>query len=222
MGRFYEGAFYARVMEPMQRRLHELVARRVEADQRVLDAGCGAGGLALRLARTAREVVGVDLAPRMIATAEARRRRAAAHNLRFVTGDVASALADLDDGHFDAATLVLALHEMPSASREPVLRELCRVARRVECFDFRIPMPRNLAGLRNRAFEVAAGPEHFRAFRDYTARGGVSAIAAAAGVDCDHVRDIDRGAMTIVTLRARRRGCDTPAAGQRGTAPGTW
>lgn len=203
MSKYYEGAFYARVMEPMQRKLHAVVAKRVAAGERVLDAGCGAGGLAFLLARRASEVVGVDLAPRMVAYAERRRQRDGVANLRFVAGDVSEALADHPEGHFDAATLVLALHEMPTAARGPVLRELCRLARRVECVDFRIPMPRNLAGLRNRFFEVAAGPEHFRAFRDFKARGGVFGVAEEAGVTCAHVRDIDSGALTVVTLTAR-------------------
>jgi len=199
-GHYYEGAFYGLVMEPLQRGLHELMARQIAPGERVLDAGSGAGGLALRMAAQAREVVGVDHAPAMVAYAERRRARAAVANVSFVAGDAASALAARPDGDFDVATLVLALHEMPAAVRGPVLRELCRLATRVVCLDFRVPMPRNFAGLRNRFFEVAAGRQHFRAFRDFTGRGGVPGIAEAAGLRWEHQRDVDAGSLTLVTL----------------------
>ena len=200
MGKYYEGAFYGRVIEPLQRGLHAVVAREIAPGERVLDAGSGAGGLALRIAGVASEVVGVDQAPAMVAWAERRRRREGVANVRFVTGDVTRALADAPVGAFHAATLVLALHEMPTAARGPVLRELCRLAERVICLDFKVPMPWNPAGIRNRSFEVAAGREHFRAYRDYVRLGGVHAIAADAGVACAHVRDIDHGALALVTL----------------------
>jgi ubiquinone/menaquinone biosynthesis C-methylase UbiE len=215
-GNYYEGAFYGRVLEPLQRGLHAVVAREIAPGERVLDAGSGAGGLALRLARVASQVVGVDHAPAMVAWAERRRAREGVGNVRFVTGDVTRALADAPDGGFHAATLVLALHEMPTSARGPILRELCRLAARVVCLDFKVPMPWNLAGLRNRSFEVAAGRAHFRAYRDYVRRGGVQAIAAEAGVACTHVRDLDRGALTLVTLSARSDGAARAGAGPRG------
>lgn len=201
-GRYYEGALYGRVIEPLQRGLHARVAALVPPGLRVLDACSGAGGLALRLAADARDVVGVDHAPAMVAWAERQRQRAGAAGARarFVAGDVARALAAEGDGAFDLATMVLALHEMPAATRAPALRELCRLAERVLVVDFRVPMPRNAAGLRNRALEVAAGPTHFRAYRDFVRRGGVPGVAAAAGVACAHLRDLDRGAMAAFEL----------------------
>ena len=45
--------------------------------------------------------------------------------------------------------MVLVLHEMPAEARTPVLREVTRVAKRLLCLDYRVPMPWNLAGALN-------------------------------------------------------------------------
>jgi ubiquinone/menaquinone biosynthesis C-methylase UbiE len=200
--RFCEGPLYARLIEPAQTALREVIAREVTPGARVLDAGGGAGALALRLAAHAQEVVGVDRSPAMIAYAEGRRARAGHANVRFVQGDAATALADRPAGASDVASLVLALHELPGAVRGPLLRELCRLAGRVLCLDFAVPLPRNLPGLSNCLLELLAGPTHFRAFRDYGRRGGAPGIARAAGLACEPVRDLHGGSLRLCALRA--------------------
>jgi hypothetical protein len=89
---------------------------------------------------------------------------------------------------------------MPPEARNGVLQEVGRAAARVLCVDFRAPMPRNLAGWRNRLAELAAGPEHYRAYRDFTRRGGIPGIAASAGVRCRHRRFTDNGTLQICEL----------------------
>lgn len=195
--RYYEGRPYVWVVEPLLRGLHALVAAQVTAGQRVVDVGCGAGGLALRLAPQARTVLGVDRSTAMIAAAERRPARRRVANLRFVAGDAATVLAAEPRDAFDVATLVLMLHELPTAERTPVLQAAAQAARRVLCVDFRVPQPRNLAGLRNRTLEVLAGPAHFQAFRDYVRRGGVPGLAAVAGLSYRHVRRVDGGSVDL-------------------------
>jgi hypothetical protein len=97
--------------------------------------------------------------------------------------------------------MVLALHEMPAEAWSPVLREATRVAEGVLCVDFRAPMPRNLAGLRNRFLEVAAGRAHYRAFRDFQRRGGIPAAARDAGLAYELLRPIDAKTMEIGLIR---------------------
>ncbi len=197
----YDGPFYGYVMEPLLRGLHRRIAKQEPLRGRVLDAGCGTGGLALALADTCDEVVGMDLSPRHVRFAERQRRRRGASNVRFEVGDV-SHLPDFGDASFDAATLVMALHEMPTAARAPVLQELARVARRVVVVDFQVPMPRNLAGWRNRAIERLAGGEHYQGFRDFTARGGLSALVEEAGLVAAYTRTMDAGTLSMQFLHA--------------------
>jgi len=66
----------------------------------LLDLGCGIGRVAIALAPDAREVIGLDLSPNMLA--EARARAAAVPNLRFVEGNGRD-LAMLADGSIDLA-----------------------------------------------------------------------------------------------------------------------
>ena len=198
--RFYDGALYAKFLDPSLTRLHRVVAGFVKSGDRVLDVGCGTGNLAFLAAEKAGSVVGLELSPAMVEFAETRRRRAAVQNVSFVLGDAASALSSRPDRSFDTATMVLALHEMPSVTRGPVLRELGRLANRILVVDFRVPMPRNLPGLLNRTAELTSGREHFRAFRDFNRRGGVPGIAAECGLSCNHRRFINGATFEISEL----------------------
>ncbi len=55
----------------------------------VLDAGCGTGTLSVLLAGAGHRVTGVDLAPAMVAAAEAKAARTGARSAVFLTGDAA-------------------------------------------------------------------------------------------------------------------------------------
>lgn len=195
----YDGFVYGQVLDRLLAGLHAVVAREVPNGGRCLDACCGTGALALRLAPRSAEVWGVDLSPRQVAYAERRRRRRGVDNVRFRVGDV-SHLADVGDRAFGTSTLVMALHEMPARARVPVLRELMRVSGELVVVDFRVPMPRNLAGWRNRFIEALAGREHFGAFRDFGRRGGLEALFAEAGVQPIRHRHLDSGTLQLAVL----------------------
>jgi ubiquinone/menaquinone biosynthesis C-methylase UbiE len=199
--RFYDGGAYAAILDRLLGRLHQLVADAVEPTGRVLDVGCGTGDMVWRLAPKAEEVVGVELSPAMVRFANERRSDGSWPHVSFVLGDVTRALADRPDGHFDLATMVLVLHEMPTEALLPVLGEVARLARRVLCVDFRAPMPWNRAGLRNRLIEIAAGLEHYRAFRDFQRAGGVPGVAREAGLFYELVRPVDARTMEMGIVR---------------------
>jgi SAM-dependent methyltransferase len=182
--RYYDGAPWAWLIEPLTSEMQDFVAAQVDPGVRVLDVGCGTGLLAIRLGQKAAEVVGLELSPVMLAYANRRLAAVGAPNVSFVLGDAAALLATRPDGAFDTATMAFVLHEMPAEARVRVLRESARVARRVICVDFMVPMPRSARGIFYRGIEVAGGPEHFRGFRDFGRRGGTKGIAASAGLGC--------------------------------------
>lgn len=110
----------------------DALLRQAEMDPpptRVLDIGCGPGVSTFSLAAAlpdAELLLGVDLAPAMIARARNWQRSEPPHpGLRFAVGD-ASAL-DLPDGDFDLVTGHSFLYLVPD--RVAVLRELARVLR---------------------------------------------------------------------------------------------
>lgn len=201
--RWSDGAVYAATVDRLLTGLRSYLATHLPPGERVLDACCGTGALARRLAREGRTVVGVDLSPRHIAFA---RDRAAADGVteeavRFEVGDVA-ALDTPAEGPWDVAVITLALHEMPTAARTDVLENLLRIARRVVAVDFVAPMPWSVAGARNRLAEVAAGIDHVRAFRDYQRRGGLTPLVEAVGAVVEATRTIDAGTLDVMTLTA--------------------
>ena len=78
--------------------------------RRILDAGCGTGGHALRLARRGYTVVGVDLSHAMLAHARAKAEPGL--DVAFLAGDLRAlpaALAGDGDGGFDAAVVLFAV-----------------------------------------------------------------------------------------------------------------
>jgi ubiquinone/menaquinone biosynthesis C-methylase UbiE len=92
------------------------------ADSRVLDVGSSNGYLVRMLAKTAKNVTGVD--PSEDAIEHARRRAPA--NATFEVG-VAEDLSAFEDDSFDVVTSTLALHHIPARKRDQALSEMLRV-----------------------------------------------------------------------------------------------
>jgi SAM-dependent methyltransferase len=100
-------------LDPYQQMLDEVVAAlEVNPGMRVLDAGCGTGALADRLAVACPdlEFVGVDLSPSMLARARA--RRAWPPSFTFVEGDIDAALSR-DGRGFDRIASVNLIWTLP-------------------------------------------------------------------------------------------------------------
>jgi ubiquinone/menaquinone biosynthesis C-methylase UbiE len=130
-------------------------------DERALDAGTGAGALALALAPLVREVVGVDLVPELL---EQARRLNTFENVSFVEGDVTQ--LPFERASFDFAGTLRTLHHVPRP--EVAMGELVRVTRpggTVLVVDQIAPNDPLLAFELNR-FEHARDPTHTRALAD--------------------------------------------------------
>lgn len=104
------------------RRIRDAVAR----PGRVLDVACGPGIVAEALVGVAREIVGIDATPEMVARARERLRKAGAAHASFHEGP-AEALP-FPDGSFDAVVTRLSLHHLPNVPA--VVAEMRRVLRR--------------------------------------------------------------------------------------------
>ena len=98
------------------------------APQRVIELGVGSGLVAERLLDeiASVELVGVDVSSVMLARASERLERFGGR-VRLIEGDVAT--LGLDEGGFDAAVTVQALHNVPFADQQAALRFAAGVLR---------------------------------------------------------------------------------------------
>jgi ubiquinone/menaquinone biosynthesis C-methylase UbiE len=144
---------------------------------RVLDVACGTGiTLDLYQGRGCR-VFGIDSSAAMLEVA--RRKLGERADLRL--GDAAR--MPYPDGVFDLVTMVLALHEMPPADRSAVLDEIRRVVRndgRILLIDYHPGPIRFPSGWLSKMvitfFEVSAGGDHLRNYRDFLSRQGLPTL----------------------------------------------
>jgi nicotinate (nicotinamide) nucleotide adenylyltransferase len=96
------------------------------AGQVLLDAGCGNGYFTQKLARlNAKEVIGVDLSPNLIASAnQLKTKSASSSSLRFETGSITD-LSNIPDQSVDQITCTMTLMDCPDL--EAVLKTFNRV-----------------------------------------------------------------------------------------------
>ena len=148
----------ARQVEMVREQLRTFAAPK--GDERALDAGTGAGTLALALAPLVREVVGVDIVPELLERA----RAGAPANVTFIEGDATD--LPLETGSFDVACSRRTFHHI--ARPERAVAELARVTApggRVFVDDQIAPVD-PLAALELDRFERARDPSHARTLPD--------------------------------------------------------
>lgn len=95
------------------------------SDRSVLDLGCGVGRVLTWLARRASHVVGVDVAPGMLA--RARRRVIGYPHVELKVGDIAAVPAP--EGAFDQVVCLGVFEHVPAGHRRRALEEIFRVLR---------------------------------------------------------------------------------------------
>ncbi len=143
--------------------------------QSVLDVCCGTGNLTAILVAAGCNVTGVDSSPTMLS--HARRKQIAAE---FKQIDAAKLPFDHE---FDAAVISLALHEMPSNSREKVWVSMGNAVRpggRLIALDFTVPDRKGilvnlLSGLveQDEREMLNIYPEHYYNFKEFMSNGGL-------------------------------------------------
>ncbi|WP_298439617.1 methyltransferase domain-containing protein [Geobacter sp.] len=102
----------------------------IREGDRVLDVGCGTGTASFLMAEQAGpegEVVGIDLAERMIAIARKKLAKSGLGNISFRQANAED--LPFPDSSFDRVTFFAVLHEMNHEGRINALKETCRVLR---------------------------------------------------------------------------------------------
>jgi SAM-dependent methyltransferase len=133
-------------------------------DERALDAGTGAGALALALAPLVREVVGVDAVPELLAHARRRAQETGVTNVEFVEADLTR--LPFENESFDLVGCARVLHHVPHP--EYAVSELARALRvggHVLVLDQIAPAD-PLVAIELDRFERARDPTHTRLLPD--------------------------------------------------------
>lgn len=108
--------------------VYRAVARRVPTGARVLEVGCGTGGVAAQLLERDCTVTGVDRSARMLAVAEGKLATAvAAGQLRLRQLNLIQLDRAFGDDSFDSVVCCLVLSELTEPERRFALREFSRL-----------------------------------------------------------------------------------------------
>lgn len=176
-----KGYLYQVTVDPLISRLHTSVLPLIEPSHRVLDVACGTGSLSLSIARRAKHVTGIDLSEDMIITAKRAARKAGAENTLFELRD-ASDLSCYLDKEFDVSVTTMAVHQFDAGLAMRILREMKRISETVVIVDYNSLMPKGLSGSAARCIERLAGGEHYRNFKTFMERGGISYFTEETGL----------------------------------------
>ena len=167
----------------------------------VLDIGCGTG-TNLRLYHEAGcDVFGIDLSPAMVQVAQMKLGDHAEIRLGDATG------LPYSDYSFDLVTGFLTLHEMPNQIRSTVLSEMVRVMKpdgRILLTDYHPGPIRFPKGWMYKAvilfFEIMAGREHFRAYRDFLSRNGLEPLISSQSLKVEIKKILSGGTVALFLL----------------------
>jgi len=175
---------YRAIIDPLLWRLRPRVVAlcRELGVGHVLDIATATGAQCRALGRVGIEATGLDLSEEMIAAA----RRAGGRNVRYVCGSAYD--LPFPDGSFDAALLLLALHEHTEDERSQMVKEALRVVRSEGVLivaEYTEPSrPRWHAPWQViRFIEAQAGPDHAAGFLDFTARGCLTGLVERTGLE---------------------------------------
>jgi len=167
----------------------------------VLDVGCGTGTNLELYFKAGCKVFGVDLSPSMLKVAQ----RKLGHGVDLRQGDASQ--MPYPDNQFDLVIAFLTLHEMPGKIRPKVMNEMVRIMKpdgRILLIDhhpgpIRFPMGwwRKTSSL---FFEIFAGREHFRNYRDFLAQKGLPALIASKNLKVESKKIIGKGNVAIFLL----------------------
>ena len=164
-----------RLIKPLRVKAMEMFPAR--EGMRVLDVGCGTGSFLDLYHKAGCAVFGIDCSPSMLSLArEKLGERASLH-----MGDASNMPYTVNT--FDLVIFVLSLHEMPHSARLSALSEAFRVLKkngRMLFVDYQYGPLKFIAGWLEKVvivyFEMRAGREHFKNYRNFLRRGGLPGL----------------------------------------------
>jgi ubiquinone/menaquinone biosynthesis C-methylase UbiE len=199
--------YYDIFVEPFNKILRKIAYKMHPGEKglRVLEVGCGTATNLLRYRDAGGLVFGADLSPWMLAEA----RRKFDSEGQFIRAD--AGFLPVRPDSFDVSIAMLTLHEMSPDTRRRVLDEMVRVTREgghLLLVDFHPGPIRFPKGWWYKAvilfFEVTAGGEHFRNYRNFIRNRGLEPLLEGREVVIEKRRIVGHGTMGLYLLRKHK------------------
>ena len=169
----------------------------------VLDVGCGTGTTLSLYHKAGCSVFGIDSSPAMLEEA----KKKLGGQAELLLGSASE--MHYPDEFFDLVTGMLTLHEMPRKIRPQVMNEMVRVLKkdgRILLIDYHPGSIRFPKGWMYKAviyfFEIVAGREHFKNFRDFHANNGIPGLIDSYKLTMEKTKIVGGGNLGIYLLCA--------------------
>ncbi len=170
----------------------------------VLDVGCGTGTNLGFYQKAGCRVFGIDLSPAMLEEAENKLNGKA----DLLLGSASE--MHYPNGFFDLVTGMLTLHEMPREMRSQVMNEMVRVVKkegRILLIDYHPGPTRFPKGWMSKVviyfFEILAGREHFKNFRDFLDNNGIPGLIGSYKLTMEKTKIVSGGNLGVYLLCAK-------------------
>ncbi|WP_319521424.1 methyltransferase domain-containing protein [uncultured Desulfosarcina sp.] len=171
------------------------------AGMNILDIGCGTGTTLNHYKNEGCNVFGIDSSPSMLSVAKTRLGGRA----NLLLGDASN--MEYPNNFFDMVIAMMTLHEIFHTARLKVFDEMMRVLKkdgRILIIDYH---PSDLIfpkGWMHKSviffFEIMAGSEHFKNFRDFIASDGIPGIVENRDIDIEKSKIVSSGNLGIFLL----------------------
>ena len=164
----------------------------------VLDVGCGTGTNLCLYHEAGCRVFGIDSSPAMLEEA----KKKLGNQAELLLGSASE--IHYPDGFFDLVTGMLTFHEMPRQIRSQAMNEMVRVLKqygRILLIDYHPGSIHFPKGWVHKAviyfFEIAAGREHFKNFRDFLANKGIPGLIASHKLSMEKSKIVSGGNLGV-------------------------
>lgn len=198
---------YDRLFDNMNKglRLAGIRVFRPKKGMNILDVGCGTGTHLELYQRYECSLYGIDLSPSMLKVARARLGDLAQLEL----GDATN--MPYENHKFDLIFSMLSLHEMTPQTRSGVLSEMKRVLKddgHILLIDYQPGPYQPLQGWISKViiffFELAAGGEHFKNYRQFIATKGLSALVTQNRLEVEKQNILAGGTFAVFLVTDRK------------------
>lgn len=174
----YDGWFYDRIIAPNQDRMFGEIKKLIEPNSKVIDVGCGTGRFSFSIADKIKEIVGIDLSSKNIATANQTLSIKRNSKISFHHTNLSSLISQ--NHHYDFAVMTYVIHEVNPGNRIALLNEMALIADKIIIGDYLVPVNKGFWSVLNEAVEFFAGKNHYANFKHFKANDGLYGLVKQA------------------------------------------